>query len=44
MKISSRQQGGATILDFAGDITLFNSPEIRKALLEQLRDKRVPFF
>ncbi len=43
MKISSRQQGGATILDFAGDITLFNSPEIRKALLEQLRDKRVPF-
>jgi len=43
MKISTRQQGAATIVDLSGDITLFNSPEIRKAILEQLREKHVPF-
>lgn len=43
MKISTRQQGAATIVDLSGDITLFNSPEIRKAVLEQLREKHVPF-
>ena len=31
-----------TVLDLTGDITLFNSPEIRKALIDQLKDKRVP--
>ena len=40
IKISSRQLGDVTILDLAGDITLFNSPEIRKAVLVQLRDNR----
>jgi anti-sigma B factor antagonist len=42
LKISVRQHGGTTILDLAGDITLFNSPEIRKALITHLREKRVP--
>jgi len=42
MKISERQLGDTTILDLSGDITLFNSPEIRKAMLSLLRDKRVP--
>jgi anti-sigma B factor antagonist len=42
MKIATRQQGEVTILDLTGDITLFNSPEIRKALIAELREKRVP--
>ena len=42
IKISIRQQGAATILDLIGDITLFNSPEIRKALIAELKEKRVP--
>ncbi len=42
IKISTRQQGAATILDLIGDITLFNSPEIRKALILELKEKRVP--
>ena len=42
MKISTRQLGTTTILDLSGDITLFNSPEIRKALLTLLHEKHVP--
>ena len=42
LKISVRQLGDTTILDLSGDITLFNSPEIRKALLDLLREKHVP--
>ena len=42
LKISTRQLGGVTILDLVGDITLFNSPEIRKAVLTQLKERRVP--
>jgi anti-sigma B factor antagonist len=41
MKIATRRHGDATILDLSGDITLFNSPEIRKALLALLREERV---
>jgi len=40
MKISTRREGQATILDFSGNITLFNSPEVRKAVLTELRDHR----
>jgi anti-sigma B factor antagonist len=39
IKISSRQAGGVTILDLSGDITLFNSPEVRKALLALLKEQ-----
>ena len=42
MKLSTRQQGDVTILDLIGEITLLNSPEIRKAVLGLLREKRVP--
>lgn len=42
MQLSTRQLGDVTILDLVGDITLFNSPEIRKAVLVQLKEKRVP--
>ena len=42
MKISTRQFASITILDVTGEITLLNSPEIRKAVLGLLREKRVP--
>jgi anti-sigma B factor antagonist len=42
VQISTRQSGTSTIVDVVGDIDLYNSPEIRKVLLETLRDKRVP--
>jgi anti-sigma B factor antagonist len=42
MQISTRQAGNATVVDVIGDIDLYNSPEVRKVLLETLRDKRAP--
>ena len=42
MEISTRQFPNATIVDFVGDITLHNSPVVRKTLLDLLRVKRVP--
>jgi anti-sigma B factor antagonist len=41
MEISTRQSGNATIVDVTGDITLYNSPQMRKVLLELLQEKRV---
>jgi len=41
IKISTRQLGEVTVLDLVGDITLFNSPQIRKVLLTLLRDEQV---
>ena len=41
MQIATRHSGNATILDISGDIDLYNSPELRKALLETLREARV---
>lgn len=42
MELSTRQIDAATILDVVGDITLYNSPTIRKMLLDLLKAKRVP--
>ena len=42
MEIATREAGNATIVDVVGDITLYNSPEVRKVLLGLLREKRVP--
>ncbi|HEY4950330.1 MAG TPA: STAS domain-containing protein [Candidatus Acidoferrales bacterium] len=42
MDISTRQSGAATIVDVVGDITLYNSPQVRKVLLELLKDKKAP--
>jgi anti-sigma B factor antagonist len=42
MEISTRQSGTATIVDVVGDITLYNSPEVRKVVLELLKEKRAP--
>lgn len=41
MDISTRQAGNATIVDVVGDITLYNSPQMRKVLLDLLKEKRV---
>ena len=41
MNISTRKVENATIVDVVGDITLYNSPEVRKSLLGTLRDQGV---
>ncbi len=42
MELSTRQIDTATILDVVGDITLYNSPNVRKVLLDLLKGKRAP--
>jgi anti-sigma B factor antagonist len=42
MEISTRAAGNATVVDITGDITLYNSPEVRRVLLDLLKAKRVP--
>ena len=39
---STRQSGNATIVDVVGDITLYNSPEVRKVLLGLIKEKHAP--
>ncbi|HTU35258.1 MAG TPA: STAS domain-containing protein [Candidatus Acidoferrum sp.] len=41
MDIVTRHEGEATILALSGDITLYNTPEVRKAILGLLKEKRV---
>ncbi len=41
MKISARRLDQATILDVSGNIDMSNSTEVRKVLLQELRDKAV---
>jgi anti-anti-sigma regulatory factor len=40
VNLSTRQAGTATIVDVNGDITLYNAPQLRAMLVEQLKDKR----
>jgi anti-sigma B factor antagonist len=40
MKISARRVDKATIFDVSGDIDMANSPELRKAILHEIRDAR----
>jgi anti-sigma B factor antagonist len=40
MAISIRQNNNTTIVDVVGDITLHNTPEVRKVLLNLLKEKR----
>ena len=42
MQISMRHLDKITILDVSGDIDLASSPELRKALLRELREVRMP--
>jgi anti-sigma B factor antagonist len=39
VNLSTRQAGNATIVDVNGDVTLYNSPELRAKLVEALRGK-----
>lgn len=41
MKISARRIKTATILDVSGNIDMSNSPEVRKALLHEIREQGV---
>jgi len=40
MELSTRNAANATIVDVTGDITLYNSPTVRKMLLDLLKVKR----
>jgi len=42
MNISIRQFANAAVVDVDGDITLHNSPEVRKVLLDLLKQQRLP--
>jgi anti-sigma B factor antagonist len=42
VQISTRQAGTATVVDIVGDIDLYNSPEVRKVLLEAIKEKKSP--
>ena len=42
MQISARHLENTTIFDVIGDIDLANSPAVRKALLVELREKKIP--
>src|SRR5579872_1003504 len=39
MNVSTRDAGNATIVDIVGDIALYNSPEVRRVLLDLLKEK-----
>jgi anti-sigma B factor antagonist len=42
VEISARQFDGFVILDISGDIDLAHSPQMRKALLGEIKEKKVP--
>ena len=42
LQISARHLDQTTILDVSGDIDLASSPDLRKALLRELRELRIP--
>jgi anti-sigma B factor antagonist len=42
VQISARRVDKTTIFDLTGDIDLANSPEVRKAVLREVKELRVP--
>ncbi len=42
MQITARRIGKVTIFDLTGDIDFANSPEVRKSVLYEIKDSRVP--
>jgi anti-sigma B factor antagonist len=42
MHIAIRQSGTSIVVDVKGDIDLYNSPEVRKVILEELKEKKTP--
>jgi anti-sigma B factor antagonist len=42
VQIAARLATGGTILDITGDIDLAHSPVVRKALLQEIKEKKTP--
>jgi anti-sigma B factor antagonist len=42
VQIAARSLDGSTIFDISGDIDLAHSPQMRKALLGEIKEKRIP--
>jgi anti-sigma B factor antagonist len=42
VQIAARSATGGTILDITGDIDLAHSPAVRKALLQEIKEKKTP--
>jgi len=42
LNITTRANGIATIVDVCCDVTLYNAPELRKALMDLLKVKKAP--
>ncbi len=42
LNITTRANGSATIVDVCCDVTLYNTPELRKALMSLLKVKKAP--
>jgi anti-sigma B factor antagonist len=42
VQIAARQFQGWTILDLSGDIDLSHSPEMRKVLMVEIKEKKIP--
>ncbi len=42
LQIATRALGTTTIFDVTGDIDLANSPEVRKSLLGEIKEKKTP--
>ena len=42
MQISARRNDNVTILDLSGDIDFANSPEVRRSVLREIRERRAP--
>jgi len=42
VQIAARSATGGTILDITGDIDLAHSPAMRKALLQEIKEKKTP--
>jgi anti-sigma B factor antagonist len=42
VQITARRIGKVTIFDLTGDIDFANSPEVRKSVLYEIKDSRVP--
>lgn len=42
MEIATRAVGNVTLVDVKGDIDLYHTPEMRRVLITELREKRAP--
>ncbi|MGC1106883.1 MAG: STAS domain-containing protein [Candidatus Acidiferrales bacterium] len=42
MNITTRPNGIATVVDVTGEITLYNAPDLRKALMDLLKVRKTP--